>query len=52
MEVKVGPLKAMVGSLLLCGALGSLGDGSTFVAGLVAGLGLGTILGAFAPDRG
>ena len=51
MEIKAGPVKALIGSLLLGGALGSLGDSSTFFAGLVGGLGLGTILGAFVPDR-
>ena len=42
---------ALVASLLLGGALGSLGgDGATFAAGLVGGLGPGTVLAAFAPD--
>ena len=51
MRIQVGPVKVLVGSLLLGGALGSLGDASTLAAGLVGGLGLGTILGAFTPDR-
>lgn len=43
-------LQVFVGSLLLGGAVGVVGGAGTFFAGLVGGLGLGTILGAFVPD--